>query len=236
MLLDFVVESNDAILHNLLRKSEKRNEKTILQNSKEIFKNQSDLLSIAEAVSFSLRHKKNLRTELKKRNFSSLEALDLIIKRGYELNCSDSDSLELLNSHYSQIRKYSPRLLKILKVTSESEEMTPLVKAVDCLRKMNLSDNLKLPDDAPLNHIENKWIKLVQKDGCIDKRYYEMATLSSLRHAIRNNLVTVEGSEKYLAFEQDLIDKETYKYSTDVFDVLNGFETFDEYLSDRKRE
>ncbi len=37
-----------------------------------------------------------------------------------------------------------------------------------------------------------------------------MATLSSLRHAIRNNLVTVEGSEKYLAFEQDLIDKETY--------------------------
>lgn len=235
MLLDFVVESNDAILHNLLRKSEKRNEKTILQNSKEIFKNQSDLLSIAEAVSFSLRHKKNLRTELKKRNFSSLEALDLIIKRGYELNCSDSDSLELLNSHYSQIRKYSPRLLKILKVTSESEEMTPLVKAVDCLRKMNLSDNLKLPDDAPLNHIENKWIKLVQKDGCIDKRYYEMATLSSLRHAIRNNLVTVEGSEKYLAFEQDLIDKETHKYSTDVFDVLNGFETFDEYLSDRKK-
>ena len=100
---------------------------------------------------------------------------------------------------------------------------------------MNLSDNLKLPDDAPLNHIENKWIKLVQKDGCIDKRYYEMATLSSLRHAIRNNLVTVEGSEKYLAFEQDLIDKETYKYSTDVFDVLNGFETFDEYLSDRKK-
>ena len=77
MLLDFVVESNDAILHNLLRKSEKRNEKTILQNSKEIFKNQSDYCLLPKPFHFSLRHKENLRTELKKRNFSSLEALDL---------------------------------------------------------------------------------------------------------------------------------------------------------------
>ncbi len=236
MLLDLAIESNDAILHNLLRKNEKKHEKAVVQNSKEIFKNQSDLLSIAEAVSFSLRHKKNLRTELKKKNISSLEMLDVIIKKGHELNQSENDSLGLLDSHYGQIRKYSPRLFGILKVASESDEMKPLIKAIDCLRRMNLSGNPGLPDDIPLGHIEKKWIKLVRGDGGIDRRYYEMATLSSLRHAIRNNLVTVEGSEKYLAFEQDLIDKETYKYSADVFEVLNGFETFEEYLSDRKRK
>ena len=46
----------------------------------------------------------------------------------------------------------------------------------------------------------------------------------------------MEGSEKYLAFEQDLIDKETYKYSTDVFDVLNGFELLMSICPTEKRE
>lgn len=235
-LQDLAIETNDAILHNLFKKSEKKGEKIIVQNSREIFKNQSDLLSIAEAVSFSLRHKKNLKTELKKKNIFSLEALDYIIKKGYELNRSENENLDLLNNYYNQIRKYSPRLLNILKVTSGSEDMRPLINALDCLREMNLSSNLELPENVPLGHIERKWVKFVKSNEGINRRFYEMATLSSLRHAIRNNLVTVNGSEKYLSFEQDLIDKETYKYVTDVFDVLSAFNTFEEYLSDRKRK
>ena len=185
-----------------------------------------------DAVSYALHNKKSVLTELKKKKIT-IEELDKIIKKGYQLNRPENDNLDLIDSQYNQIRKYSPRLLDILNVTSDCKEMQDLVNALEHIREMNLTPNLTLSKDAPLGHIEKKWMKYVRRNGIIDKRYYEMATLCSLRTAIRNNTVTVEGSEKYLSFERDLIDRKTFEYSSDIFDVISGFRTFDKYIEDR---
>lgn len=234
-LQDLAIEANDSIVSNFIKKGDKRAEKQVLGNQKDIFGSMTDMLFALDVVSAALRGRKNVRKALRDNGIPP-ERLDEIIKRARELNRPNKDNLDLINTQYSQIRKYSPRLLDIMEITSESTDMQPLIDALDSLRLMNLSKDLTLPEDAPLDHIEKKFLKYVCPDGKIDKRYYEMATLSSLRTAIRNNTVTVEGSEKYLSFERDLVDKQTFCTANDILDVLSGFRTFEEYIADRMQQ
>lgn len=234
-LLDLAVEANDDILHNILRKKEIRGEKLIAEKIKELFGNVSDMLLALDTLSNALHNKKSVLSSLKKKGIT-LDALDEICKRGHELSRLQNNHMESLGSIYNEIRKYSTQLLKIINISSQDKDMQPLIDALDHLRYMNMSSNNSLQDDAPTEHIESKFLKYIRdENGNIDKKYYEIATLSSLRSAIRNNTVTVEGSEKYLSFDRDLIDKDTFASANDIFETLRGFRTFDEYYRDRKQ-
>ena len=227
MLQDLLVEANDMLLKNYLNKWIKKENKVIVDSWKEVVSNQSDLLRIAEALSFAWHNKKSCYKEFEKRNLS-MEYVDDIIRQGRSL-ISVEDNTDLINRQSKQIHLYALRFMNILKLSTEDESIKHLLKAIDCL-KANDSENY------PVEHLDKRWRGYVIQNGVINKRYYEMGTMISLKKAIKNNQITIEGSEKYLSFERDLIDKESFNEAIDIYDVLTAYKTFEEYLEDRKKK
>lgn len=59
--------------------------------------------------------------------------------------------------------------------------------------------NWKFPKDAPSDFISNRWNKcLYEKDGSLNRHYYEMSTLRELKNRIRSGDVSVERNKNIL--------------------------------------
>lgn len=116
------------------------------------------------------------------------------------------DYLDLLDSRYNQLRRYTPILVKHLKFNSTNNASKPLIEAINILNSMNENGCRKVPEDAPTDFISNRWNKcLYEKDGSVNRHYYEIATLTELKNRIRSGDVSVEGSKNYKDFEEYLI-------------------------------
>lgn len=52
---------------------------------------------------------------------------------------------------------------------------------------MNETGKRKVPETAPLGFVSNRWKKYVyEKDGSINRHYYEMAAYTELKNRIRS--------------------------------------------------
>jgi TnpA family transposase len=116
------------------------------------------------------------------------------------------DYIDLLESRYTQLRKYTPILVKALKFNSSNTASNSLIKAVNILKNMNINGKRTVPEDAPTDFISNRWNKcLYEKDGSINRHYYEIATLAELKNRIRSGDISVEGSKNFKNFDEYLI-------------------------------
>lgn len=121
------------------------------------------------------------------------------------------DYIDLLESRYNQLRMYTPILVKYLKFNSTNTASKPLIEAINILNDLNENGKRKVPEDAPTEFISNRWNKcLYEKDGTINRHYYEIATLTELKNRIRSGDVSVEGSKNFKNFEEYLVPKEDW--------------------------
>jgi TnpA family transposase len=111
---------------------------------------------------------------------------------------------ESFRAHYSQFRQYTPRFLATFRFDA-IPELTPLMKAIDTLRKMNEEGASAVPADAPRSFVRQKWIPFVFSADGIDRCYYEFCILSELSLGLRSGDIWVEGSRRYQKFESYLI-------------------------------
>lgn len=106
----------------------------------------------------------------------------------------DYDYLDLLQTRYSYLRKYTRILLNELEFRS-TQAAKPLLNGLNTLRDLNESGKRKVPNDAPLDFVPNRWQKHVyDAEGNINRQYYEMAALTELKNQIRSGDVWVVGS------------------------------------------
>ena len=71
-----------------------------------------------------------------------------------------------------------------------------MLQAIDTIKEMNRHSKRKIPEDAPLNFVPNRWKKHVfSDDGSIDRHYYEMAVLTELRNLVRSGNVSITGAD-----------------------------------------
>jgi hypothetical protein len=78
---------------------------------------------------------------------------------------------------------------------------TDVLRAVELLRQINADHKRRVPDDAPLGFMTEKWRPyIVGSDGQISRRYWELCLLSALRDALRAGDVWVAGSRRYAAW------------------------------------
>ncbi|PDY78938.1 hypothetical protein COA08_25655 [Bacillus cereus] len=123
----------------------------------------------------------------------------------------DYDYLDLLKNRFTYLRKYTPTLLDVLEFTS-TKSGEPLLQAIDTIKEMNRHSKRKIPEDAPLNFVPNRWKKHVfSDDGSIDRHYYEMAVLTELRNLVRSGNVSITGSRQHQDFEEYLISKDQWE-------------------------
>jgi len=115
----------------------------------------------------------------------------------------DDDYFDLLADRYSHLRQFAPSLLSAFNFRS-SEIDQELVQAIDLVRRLNTTGRRKVPEDAPISFVPARWRSYVIDDeGRIDRRFYELCVLWELRAALRAGDVWVEGSRRYA-------DPETY--------------------------
>lgn len=71
---------------------------------------------------------------------------------------------------------------------------------------MNEYVRRKVPLDAPVKFISNRWSRYVFEDDCsVNRHYYEMPALSELKNKIRSGDVSVEGSRNQKDFDEYLL-------------------------------
>ena len=145
----------------------------------------------------------------------------------------DYDYLDLLQTRYPYLRKYSRTLLDELEFGS-TQAAKPLLSALSTLRKLNESGKRKLPDGAPLDFVPKRWEKHVyDEEGNINRQYYEMAALTELKNQIRSGDVWVVGSRLHKDFEEYLVSQEDWKLSRTKGTRLAVSLSAEEYLKER---
>lgn len=144
------------------------------------------------------------------------------------------DYIDLLESRYNQLRKYTPILVKYLKFNSTNTNSHQLVEAINILNDMNNGGKRKVPEDAPTKFISKRWKKyLYEKDGTINRHYYEIATLVELKNKIRSGDISVEGSRNFKDFEEYLVPYEGFSIAKNIGTRLAVSIDVNEYLKER---
>lgn len=143
------------------------------------------------------------------------------------------DYLDLLESRFNYLRKYTPTLLKALEFRS-TKSAEPLIKALDTIKEMNDTGKRKVPEGAPLDFVSNRWQKHVFDDGgTIHRHYYEMAALTELRNYVRSGDVSIVGSRQYKDFDSYLVSKNEWKPIHTTGSKLAVSLNVEEYLEER---
>jgi hypothetical protein len=123
----------------------------------------------------------------------------------------DFDYLSLLDERYGSVRKFTPLLLTEFEFHA-APAAEDLMRALDVLRELNSTGKRRVPDNAPTGFVEPRWQPYVfEADGTINRRFYELCTLSALRDRLRSGDVWVHDSRQYRSFETYLIPAETFE-------------------------
>lgn len=108
----------------------------------------------------------------------------------------DSEGLDFLRSRYSYIRQFSARFITQMRVHS-ADDQGPVMKAIGALVAANEAPGGRLPDDAPIEFVPKRWRPFVVGEHGVDRAYYELCALWSLRDALRAGDVHVANSRRY---------------------------------------
>jgi len=140
----------------------------------------------------------------------------------------------LLDKRYSQLRKYTPALLKHLQFSSTNKSLESLIDALDVINKVNETGKRKLPDDVPSDFISNRWNKYVfEPDGNINRHYYEIAAYTELKNRIRSGDIAVNGSRNYKNFDEYLLSKNDWDDKKLLTPKIAVSLDFQDYITER---
>lgn len=232
-LTDKAFEIHDRQILSLLSKGRKAQEEMQKRNGKKVNEKVIHFSSIGQAL-----------IKAKTEGLDVFEVLESVIEwnsfvssveEAQELaRPVDYDYLDLLQKRFYSLRKYTPTLLKVLKFHS-TKSNEPLLQAVEIIRGMNDSGRRKVPVEAPVDFVSNRWKKhLYEEDGTINRHYYEMAVLTELREHVRAGDVSIEGSRQYRDFEEYLFSEDTWNQEKDNTRLSVSL-SFEDYIEERTK-
>ncbi len=232
-LTDKAFEIHDRQILKLLSKGRKAQEELQKQNGKKLNEKVIHFSNIGQAL-----------IKAKSEELDVFEVLESVIEwntfvssveEAQELaRPADYDYLDLLQKRFYSLRKYTPTLLKALEFQS-TKSNEPLMEAVEVIRTMNDTGKRKVPDNAPVSFVSNRWKRhLYDEDETINRHYYEMAVLTELREHIRAGDVSIVGSKQYRDFEEYLFSKDSWT-QTKENNRLSVSLSFEDYIQERKQ-
>ena len=119
----------------------------------------------------------------------------------------NDEAIDFFAQRYSYIRQFAPRFLETLTFKSHQPASPqgssiplhrPLLLAIKVLQTLNASGQRAVPKEAPTDFITDAWRDyVVESDGTLNRRYYELAVLWELRQALRSGDLFVEHGHRY---------------------------------------
>lgn len=119
------------------------------------------------------------------------------------------DHLQLIEEQYSTLRRHTPEFLEVLKLNAAPAAQA-ILDAINVVREMNTAGAQKVPEGATITFVKARWKPLVITSDGIDRRIYEICSLSELKNALRSGDIGVQGSRQFRDFEEYLLPTEEF--------------------------
>lgn len=146
--------------------------------------------------------------------------------------------VDFFGKRYSYIRQFAPTFFAHLEFRSSRDD-DPLLQAIALLRELDAGKPRQpIPSHAPLSFVPNAWRPyVIDKEGNISRRYYELCVLWVLRQALRGGNLWVKNSRRYADPETYLIPaKQWPKWRAEVCAQTRTSANGEQRLAERKAE
>jgi TnpA family transposase len=207
-VIDEIIDLHDRIMGKLFNRAKHNHEQQFQKSGKAI----NDKVRLYWRVGNALMEAKQSGTD----PFVAIESVipwDAFMQSVTDAQklaqSDDFDYLHKIGDSYSQIRRYAPAFLDALSLKA-APAVREVLEAVDILRILNNNDTRKVPKNAPTGFIRKRWKHLVFKGDEIDRRFYELCTLSELKNALRSGDMCVQGSRHFKDFDEYLLPMDTF--------------------------
>jgi TnpA family transposase len=116
---------------------------------------------------------------------------------GAKARPEDGYLFDLLENHYTFLRKFLPHLLIALEFTGTSAAK-PVVQAIEALKRMDGEGRRRLLPDTPMDFLPADWRKAIDAaDGRTAKHLWELCLADQMRHLLRSSDLSVPGSRQH---------------------------------------
>ena len=107
---------------------------------------------------------------------------------------TQDESIDYFATRYSYLRQFVPAFLNTF-VFRSNRENDSLLAAIQLLRQLNETGKRQVPQEAPMDFVSASWkVYVLNEQGQVQRRYYELCVLWELRHALRSGNFWIEGA------------------------------------------
>lgn len=195
-LTDYIVEMLDVLIARIFSRSEKELNVTQAKNGKTM---NSSMLVMRRAVKVLL-DKSVPDPDVRQVTFQ--EVPEVKLQQAYNVSETvvrpdDYNHFDYLEKRYSHLREFLPAVLAALPLTG-TKAADHVLQAVDTLKQLDAAGRRKLPADAPVGFVNEKWRRAVITDeGDLNRHMWELCLAEEIRHGLRSSDVHVEGSRQH---------------------------------------
>ncbi len=144
---------------------------------------------------------------------------------------ADEDPLIKACERYMTVRRFAPKFLESFTFQASTNN-DALLCALDLLKRLNREPHRPMSGKSPLSFLPKAWRRLVAKDGGVDRRLYEIASLAVLCRRLASGDIWIEGTKNYQQFDRYLLPKAEVKESAKTLAAPAECEA---YLQERSR-
>jgi len=207
LIIDEIVELNDRMFGIIFNKARNSHKNDFEESAKIINDSLVKYCKIGTALIDAKKCNQDLLYALE--SIISWEGFEILVKQTEKLTKPNNfDYLYRISAFYSWIKIYTGEFLKALEFKSSGNSLDLLegVKIIEEIRNYKIDI---MPKNPPLSFIKKRWKNLVFNNDRINNTFYEIATLSELKNALRSGDIWVLGSKKFKSFDEYLIDETT---------------------------
>jgi len=202
-LTDEILAMHDRIMGKLFARAKRKHQETFLESAKSINEKMRIFAKVGRVLLDARKTGEDPFSAIEEvipwETFeASVTGADGIVKPGMD------DSLSLIGTSYSQIRRYAPLFLETFEFKA-APAAKPLLQAIHILRHLNATNIREIPEDAPIGFVRKRWESLVLTQVGIDRRFYELCVLSELKNALRSGDLWVSGNRQFNDFKEYML-------------------------------
>lgn len=207
-LTDEILAMHDRIMGKLFARAKRKHQETFLESARSINEKMRIFAKVGRVLLDARKTGEDpfsaIEGVIPWETFeASVTSADGIVKPGMD------DSLSLIGSSYSQIRRYAPLFLETFEFKA-APAAEPLLQAIHILRRLNAANSREIPEDAPIGFVRKRWEALVLTQAGIDRRFYELCILSELKNALRSGDLWVSGSRQFNDFKEYMLSPSAF--------------------------
>jgi TnpA family transposase len=208
-IIDECIDLQERHLRKLQRRAKLKYAEHFINTGKSMSDVVRDFSKIMQAIFKAKQDGTDIQVAIE--NVMTWEELAIDIEAAERLcKPKNFNPIAYIDSSYASVRNYSPKFLEALKLKGSNSE-TGLLKAVDLLKKINAEGLRKLPSDAPVDFVSQRWRSLVFTDEGLDRHFYEFCVLTEIKNALYSGDLWIEGSRRFRAFDDHLIPMDRFE-------------------------